>query len=904
MTRFRDRILSFTLVVIMLLSVNFIPAFAYENDMYSDAELNNYSQQLAIFKGIGIFDVNKDVQDIVTRAEFVGMFNEFFGYSESASMIGYKGIFSDVKGDNAADIEYAVNKGYIEYEKKGIFNPDGKITLSVVVKALVNGLGYSNAAKTTFKNNVDPYLSTAVMLRLFDDVSVKEDKYGLTYGELLRLFENALSVNLMLSSTTKGAERFYISEDDTVLSSIHKCTEYNGLVTATSVSDLYGGEEMTEGFVKIGDKIYDYAPKTESLLGKRVRYFIRTDNMDTNLMFVCEDYKYNEELVIESDNIESYKSRVYKYYDENNRVKRITLKSGCIIVYNGRTNLSSDVAEVFDMTPEDGSIRFLDNDRDGEYDVVFIDDYDTMVVGVVDTTTMTIYDKNDKKKSYSLNDLYNKDKLVITTETGKNAEFKSVKVNSVVSLAMSADKEYCRLVVCNTKIKGTINAIDEDNLYLDETVYKINKNACPVLSANAGDAITAYFDKNGKIAYYEISVAETEVVYLINAYMPEDFEDELLMRICNSAGNVEVVKCADKVFINDTRESKANVFKFLKDGGSQVKSTIITIVRNEEGLVTRIYPLHTSTPDTCPEEALMQYTQLTTSSPRYISSSRLFRDFKTVLTSSCKVFMIPSDPKNANPEEFAVSSTSVLENDRSYNLTTYILGGKGILCDYVVAENSIQTSTSLFIVNSVKRVVDADGEAYTSIRGYFGSTALSEICLYDDAGVNVNSIAAHSTTASSARYSLTPGDLIHYSRKLVNGKHRVTSIQMLYDIETQKYLGRNPQNTDANVGGNWYMADVWIMDTGYAGMILNGGQATITQTPISPTFNVMTADNYRIERVSSGRIYKYEPYRNSGRVLSGVSYNNIVDYQTSDKNYSRVFIYTNSGVTQLCYIVN
>lgn len=904
MTRFQDRILSFILAVIMLLSLNVIPVFAYENDMYSDAELNDYSQQVAIFRSLDIFDVNKDVQDIVTRGEFVEMLNEFFGYNEHASIIGHKGIFSDVKGDNASDIEYAVNKGYIEPEKKGIFNPDGKITLSVVVKALVRALGYTNAAETTFKDNKDPYLSTAVMLKLFDDVSIKEDKYALTYGEVLTLFKNALSVNLMLSSTTKGAERFYISEDDTVLSSIHKCTEYKGIVTATSVSDLYGGEELSEGFVRIDDKIYDYAPNTENLLGKKVRYFIKTDNLDTNLMFVCEDYKYNEELIIESDNIESYKSRVYKYYDENNRLKRITLKTGCIVVYNGRTNSSSDIAESFDMTPEDGSVRFLDNDRDGEYDVVFIDDYDTMVVGVVDTTTMTIYDVNDKATSYFLNDLNDNGKLVITTETGKNTEFKSVKENSVVSLAMSADKKYCRLVVCNTKLKGKVNAIYEDNVYLDEVVYKVNENVCSAFSVNGGDVITAYFDKNGKIANYEISVVETEVVYLINAYMPDDFDDELLMRICNSAGSVEVVKCADKVYVNNKRQNKANIFKLLKDGESQVKSTLLTIVRNEQGLVTEIYPLHTSTIDTCPEQALMKYSQLTTSSPKYISSLRSFRDYKTVFTSSCKVFIIPSDPKNANPEDFAVASPTVFENDKSYNLTTYIFGGKGILCDYVVAENSIQSSTSLYIVNSISRTVDADGEVYTSIQGYFGSTALDEICLYDDAGVDVNSVAAHAPSVSSDRYSITPGDIIHYSRKMVNGKYRVTGIQMLYDIEAKKYLGRNPQNNDPNAGGNWYMADVWIMDTGYAGMIMNGGQATIAQTPIDPTFDIMTANNYRIERVSSGRIYKYEPYRNSGRVLAGISYNNIVDYQTSDKDYSRVFIYTNAGATQLCYIVN
>jgi len=143
MTNRKNRILCLILTVIMLLSGTFTSVLAYEDHMYSDTELRDYSQELAIFRGIGLFDVSRDVHGIVTRAEFVSMFNSFFVHSELAKVLGQKGLFTDVKSENAADIEFAVNNGYIGAENNGKFNPDGGITLNVAMEALVAGLGYN-----------------------------------------------------------------------------------------------------------------------------------------------------------------------------------------------------------------------------------------------------------------------------------------------------------------------------------------------------------------------------------------------------------------------------------------------------------------------------------------------------------------------------------------------------------------------------------------------------------------------------------------------------------------------------------------------------------------------------------------------------------------------------------------
>ncbi|UKI36631.1 MAG: hypothetical protein L6V93_22710 [Clostridiales bacterium] len=56
---------------------------------------------------------------------------------------------------------------------------------------------------------------------------------------------------------------------------------------------------------------------------------------------------------------------------------------GASVIKNGRAKLSySD--DVFDI--DYGFIKLVDNDADGEYEVVFLNEYKNMIVGAVNTT--------------------------------------------------------------------------------------------------------------------------------------------------------------------------------------------------------------------------------------------------------------------------------------------------------------------------------------------------------------------------------------------------------------------------------------------------------------------------------------------------------------------------------------
>ena len=906
MTKLKSRITSMLLAVMMLLSLDFVPVLSFDANTYSERELVDFSQELAIFKNIGIFDINRNVHDIVTRIEFVKMLNNFFGYSETAEMLGSEGVFSDVSREDAAQIEYAVKNGYISAQDKKSFNPDGYINSAAAAQAIVCGLGYSYAAEQSYKKEENPYVSMAIKLRLFKKTNYKDAQYALTYGELLAIFKNALSVDFMYKSQGKKGVSYFISSGDNVMSEILNCTEYRGIVTATPRSDLYGGKEAPKGHIAIDNKAYGYEADITQLLGKHVRYFMKNASDDEKLLYVCEDYDKNKETVVESGDIESYKSRVYRYRNESGRLSSVTVKPGCSVIYNGRSNTVPGMNDGFNMLPRDGSVRFLDNNGDGEYDVLFIEDYETIVVGRVDSISMTLYDKNNDIRRFDLRDTYDDDGLIITTETGKCTEFKSVKIGSVVSIAMSKDEKFCRLIVSNNKIKGVIDSVSDDEIELDGNVYKINSNVLSSANVKPGKTASVSLDKNGYVAYFEAIPNATEVVYLIDAALKSKLNSKLEMKICNSSGMVEIVPVRKNVFINDKKiKVEQTALDIIKDGTSEVRPGLITISRDENGEVSRIYTVHTLSPEICPDEALMKYSEITNTSHKYMSSARSFRDFKTVLSTGCKIFVVPENPKNAPDEDFSVVSPSAFENDKFYNITTYVMGKENMLCSYAITTSSVQTSTSLLIVNKVNRVRDEDGEFYTSISGYFGSASLNYLRVYDDAGINTDSVAAFSpsVTGAEGRFSVTTGDVIHYARKNVAGKTKVTDITMLYDVETDIYMGRNPQLSEANADGNWYMADVWNINSGYAGMVLSGGLMTVAETPIGENFDTQAAANYRLDRVSSGVTLRLDKHWGKPEVLAGQSASDLVGYKDSSSDYSRVFVYTNAGVTHTCYIV-
>lgn len=903
----KNKIISCILALILFGSISPVMAEEYTADVYSDYEISEYAQNVAIFRNIGIFDIENDIHDIVKRDEFAYMLTGFLGYGELAEAYGAKNSFDDLgENQNSVSIECAYGLGLISATGYRKFSPNDKLTPSVMVRGIIAGLGYGHQPDGSLSNSNDLYWKKAGELNVLDKNSYKDESYAVTYGELIKAFKNALSANVMkVRFKNGGFKEWYVADGDNILNTVHQCEEFKGIITATKYSDLYGGAELSDGHIAINGEVFSYEPEISNLLGYSVRYFIKDTGDDRKLVYVCKDLKKNDEKTLESEDLVQYQNRVYSYYTENYRQRKITLQQGVSVIYNGRSNVSAE--KTVNMLPDKGLVKFLDNNQDGKYDVIFIEDYETIVVGSTDTVKKILYDKFEENKKLSVENI-REELLSVKTTLGKEMSFEKIAVGSVVDVAMSADGMMCNMIISTAKASGILTSMDSDTASIDDVKYELAKKTYGFDTLNVGDDGTIHLDKDNQIVYIEKGQAAYEAAYLINVYLEENGED-LSAKLCNSTGNLEYLKFSNKVYINDQKEKNPeNVLKkFYGEGTTEVQSQLVMLKRDAKGEIYRVYTVHKDSDETCPANGFRFYSSISGEESKYISASRRFKDNKTVLSATCKIFMIPEDVKSADADDFSVITPSGLKNDQTYGntsrpLMSYIQGQDSLLCDYIVASSQYRKNSRIGIVKNICEAVNEDGDLCKEIN-YYAYSGEETIYLYQDEGIDIDRISPLDSSTSTEKYSLSTGDVIYYDYIAVNGQEKIISLSMLYDVEADTYLAKNPSTTDANASSVYYMADVWNKKAGYVGMAITGGNEISSNIiPIGPGFKT-SAGNYRIEDLSGTPIYRYNPEGRRAEILTGQSTSDIITYNTSDTDYSRIIVLSVQGKAQYAYLV-
>ena len=903
--------INIVLIVAMILGLCRTTYAEYMPQMYSEEDIAVYEQRAALLNRLDILDESKDIQDIVTREEFAHIVVRFFGFGAMAESRNTVNMFSDTSGSiYSKDIETAASLNLMSAWERDLFRPTGKLTYDVMFRAIINGLGYGNFTQPG-TSGVDYYESVARFseLKTLFTMAIRgdeDDNYGVIYGELVNFLEEALFVDIMKYSIQNGQQIWQVVDGENIMNTVHFCEENEGIVTATNRSELYGGAETASAeYIEIDGKLFEYDGAVHELLGYNVKYYVKQNAGDEKLIYLCPNLKKNTELTISSEDINQYKDRVYSYSDENNKMWNVKVPTGSAIIYNGRANVPDGAA--IDMTPENGFVKLLDNNGDGNYEVVFVESRDTMVVGSIDAVKKIIYDKFEKDKTLSLENMED-GHLFVTSDTGKTLEFNKISEGNVLTIVMSADSVICSVTVSSIEVQGVLKQVNEEEAVIEETTYKLAPQTYGIDEAKVGKEYTGYFDEYNRLVYLEIEKDGAEAVYLIRAGI-EEVEEYIFMKVCNSTGAVERLRCVkENLYLNDVkiRGSELNkVIGVLSDSEGVVRPQLIIIERNSDGEVKRIYTEYEGDPSKCPYNRFSLNSSLSGDSSRYIRARQRFSDQKTILSADTQVFLIPTDPINASDNDFRVISPSDLVNEKNYGtasnpVKSYVLGTDSATCNYVVIDAAASENATIAIIEKISVTIDVDEDdtVYMKLDDARGTV----LYISSESDINLDSVAPLSTAASAKRYSCSIGDVVYYKYKTVNGKNIVTSINMLYDIESGDYLANNPSST--NMYNNcYYMADVFAVRAGYAGMVITGGNETFSGTQsIGPGFQT-SAGNFRWENISSASLYRYSSGGKVCTVLKNHPISDIVPYTVSSGGYSKIFVYSTQGNAQYCYLV-
>lgn len=658
------------------------------------------------------------------------------------------------------------------------FYPNNDISYNDIVKALAKILGYGIMLDN------DGYEYTERTIGLSE--GVYDTTGAISYSNFAKIILNAADANVLVS---KGDDKYLIS-DRKAMDLILGIYEGKGIVSATEYSDLYGTQNTREGYINIGSEQYKVTCDTYGWEGKLIDYYYKLENDEKIIVYVGGLNSLSRCLTIDYDDLMEYSSNKYTYYNSSDKLRTAKVAVDKKLIYNGKA-LSSYTAS--DMIPSYGSVQLIDNNNDGVYDIIRVENLDTYVVHAVDYDNYKIHDEYEHTTKYL--DLDSCDKIVVE-ENGVVSKFENITVGSVVSAAVSKDKSFAKLYVSKNSLEGLVGKISGTSEVIVSIYDEIHKEGVSEsfklhpFYKGAEKARTDRRDFLGRNAsvlfdYRGCAVAVTIEVgsgwkwaYLIKAVYTEDVEDEVSFKIFSEDGKHLKCYAAPVVRINGVPKKIERVVDALDNG----KAQIIRMQYNSDGKVCEIITAGSD---------LNAMKKVTGTDYTYFSGLGTL-GYKVALSSkSIPVFSVPSNVAGAEDYQYSYSTASAyLVNEKKYTFEAYSCDDNDLNVECIVLKDRVTRNIDSWntgVITEIISELDQYEDEYTKVTiQNAGSKYTAKIY---DGRVDLDNLDG---AAVGGGLEAEVGDVVIYQNDTYG---YVNTMKLLYKADT---------TGDANATGEWY----------------------------------------------------------------------------------------------------
>lgn len=649
----------------------------------------------------------------VSRAEFVGAMAKVFKLDTAEDFVQ---IYSDVPSSNnyAIYIQQAYKLGWISASGSG-FRPNNTITYPEAVKIAVVAMGYEHIAQSKGGYPAG-YLAVAGNIGILDGLSMTED-IELSKDELMIFIENMLNAKINKVIGT-GIMTTY-STDETLMERYYDVHKVSGIINATEHSSLTSDtKEFSRQMISIDGKNFCTDIYGDDYLGyKVVAYWQYDEEQDVNKIIYIRPYD-NSIYEYTTDEYSEFSNGKIKFEDEETlKESKYKLALSYSFVYNGKK--FSDKGDLANkLQNANGYIRLLDNNGDDLIDVLFLDDYKYIVVSETDVKTEYIADVNSVKNALKLEDVTY---TIKDFETQELIDFESINTGAVVAVAMSADGSFAKLLVCNGFIDKSPTSYGSDGVFFGDELYEVsdyyNLYYNKKFNSNCGGVY--YTGINGDIVAYSGLENIMRYGYVLDTDKDTTgFDAESKIKLINDSGAVYIYKLSKRIMVDGSwKDSKdyneifsleETLIKFgLSNGEIKYIDTAMDLTTFEQ-----LYPV----------EKPSVYNSMTKStmsvSAKYFTGSGAYvlqptDGSKAYFMNKANVFMISAE----DPEEKSyVGTYDCLVQNQNYTATEIELydvnevGMTGAVICHKTPNAYAQRVANMWVVNSVSRVLDSEGE--------------------------------------------------------------------------------------------------------------------------------------------------------------------------------------------------
>ena len=597
------------------------------------------------------------------------------------------------------------------------------IMYASAARILVSLLGYEQEALAKDKS-VSGYMAMASSLGICSGIKLS---FGdeLDSASAAKMFVNSLKIPYMqIGEIAEDGTITYEKSNENILNVLHKIYKKTGVVTATGSTGLYTSEKAAgKGRAVIGGISMKTSKSLADFLGSTVTYYYKDDD-DTNDKILLYTMPKDESLKIYDGDIVSADFTALKY-EEEDRVKTAKIAENAAYIYNG---VACPDLKKEDIVPESGYVILSSENGESPYSTVIIWDFKNILVNDFDYINYVITDYENNTYKY---DIKSYKEVSITDENGNPLYALDIKYGKLCSVAESEDKSVLKIIVCQNKLSGTVTATDGKNITIDETEYTLsddlaNKKDEDTKRLKTGMTGTFYINCFGKIAKI-IWTEETGIFvgYLFKAAMKDaGIDSGLECKILTQSGQVEAIKCADKVSVNSQPKiSSDKIYNIVKNANGGELKQLIRYKLNSKHEITEIDTAYTEAPESGESEYTLKRTF--SGSGYYKSSQNLFSG-NAPIESGTVVFNVPAlEDGEAKDEDYSVITGASMQGEKGYKIDAYAIGDK-LVAKYLVnislelssAQEADESDQDFMVIKKITSAVNEANEPVKMVEGY------------------------------------------------------------------------------------------------------------------------------------------------------------------------------------------
>lgn len=727
----------------------------------ADVQGTRYEEPVQILSALNIMVGDENgayrLDDTIIRSEVAKMAIHALGLEDAAESSKGQTMFDDVSAEHWANgyINLAVSQGIIEGDGDGNFRPNAPISYAEAMTIMVRATGYTVSAE---ENGGYPhgYMKTGTSNGLAKNVQGSySDK--ISRGNVAYLTTNALESKLM-EQTGFGSDGKYEITEKTLLKDKLKVTKDTGRITAIENTSLTGSSSLAKGQIKIDNKTYETAYNMNNLLGYNVTYYVKNEGKnDESVILAMPIQNQNNDLTISSELFSKLTTKngntAIEYFKDENTSKTNTaeISSDATLIYNGKYQAMDK--NLIDLTDKSGNITLLDSNKNGKYDIVFVKNYENIVVDSV-SSTGKIVDKYSQKVL----------KLDDTVDFRITKGLEEISVSDlaeydVLSVAASLDKELYEVEVTNKTVEGKVTGKDSKGVLINGTKYKIAANYTD--SIDIGSEGVFYLDTDGKIAAFDASKAlSSNYAYLMKAYYTKNTE-KASFKFFTKDGKEVTLDANNKIKFNGKSNVKAlDVVNSLNTSEDVTASQLVTYSTNADNKITAINTaVDNSESGAVNTDKFTKNYDLTNAK----FSKALSKVGNVRVDDNTVIFDITE-----NTDDYAIRNIAMFEDGQTYNASVYDMSENYTAKVIVVTNSQINAAadSSIAVVKDIVKATNNDDEQTDML-----------VALVD--GKEVSIYAESENILANGNRKLQEGDIIQYK---ANSKGEIVSIRLLLDI--------------------------------------------------------------------------------------------------------------------------